>query len=226
MVYFFISPPFPLENNVNEHPCFFCDRSQFEERIIYENDKFYIIATLGQITDGGHVLLILKRHVSCIGAMEAFEVQETSWWINKICWAITSEYKAHTILFEHGIRGQAVQHTHLHFLPNPDTTRLCLTNKIREDFPGLKVQACQLLYNLRDRHSINKTPYILWKDVFLCWQIYWNPPVPPAYLRLITAEMLGVPERGDWRKIDPDLDKKLWSETVMRLRPHFYQTPK
>ena len=31
--------------------CVFCDRSKFEERLIHETENFYVIATLGQITD-------------------------------------------------------------------------------------------------------------------------------------------------------------------------------
>jgi len=43
--------------------CPFCDKKQFEERLIAEVDGFYLIATLGQITDGGYVLLVPKEHV-------------------------------------------------------------------------------------------------------------------------------------------------------------------
>ena len=40
--------------------CVFCDRTKFEECIIAENKDWYLIATLGQITDGGYVLIFNK----------------------------------------------------------------------------------------------------------------------------------------------------------------------
>jgi hypothetical protein len=66
-----------------------------------------------------------------------------------------------------------------------------------------------------------KEPYLLWStpddELWACW----NPPAPPQYLRTITAELLGVPERGNWRNMDPELDKQLYTETTLRLRPYF-----
>ena len=35
--------------------CPFCDRTKVAERIVWEDDSFYIIATLGQISNGGYV---------------------------------------------------------------------------------------------------------------------------------------------------------------------------
>ena len=54
--------------------CIFCDRTQIEERIIAEDRDWYLIASLGQITDGGYTLVIPKRHVSCVGAMNELEI--------------------------------------------------------------------------------------------------------------------------------------------------------
>ena len=51
--------------------------------------------------------------------------------------------------------------------------------------------------------------------------VCWNPPAPPQYLRLIVAELLGHPERGNWRNMDPELDKQLGQETVDRLKLYF-----
>ena len=43
-----------------DNNCVFCDRSKLEERLIAENKDWYLIATLGQITDGGYVLIFNK----------------------------------------------------------------------------------------------------------------------------------------------------------------------
>ena len=53
-----------------ENPsCVFCDKKNFTERVVYENESAYVIASLGQITDGGYLLLVPKIHASCMGAM-------------------------------------------------------------------------------------------------------------------------------------------------------------
>jgi len=49
--------------------CVFCDRAQFEDRLVGETKDFFVIATLGQITDGGYVLLVPKEHIACMGAL-------------------------------------------------------------------------------------------------------------------------------------------------------------
>ncbi len=200
-----------------ERPCVFCDRTKFEKRIIHETERYYFIATLGQITDGGYVLLIPKRHVLCVGAMETSEIQEIIAEASLIERRISQEYHCSLIVFEHGIVGQTIQHAHIHFVPAP----LRLTEKIRADFPGKEMDIVPNLTWLRSMYSERQEPYLFLSDSSYGLTICWNPPAPPAYLRIIIAEMLDCPERGDWRKMDPELDKLLWSETVERLKRYF-----
>ena len=49
--------------------CVFCDRAQFEDRLVGETKDFFVIATLGQIIDGGYVLLVQKEHIASMGAL-------------------------------------------------------------------------------------------------------------------------------------------------------------
>ncbi len=70
-------------------------------------------------------------------------------------------------------------------------------------------------------YSKLQKPYLLWNDFGLIFEIIWDPPAPLQYLRIVVADALGRPERANWRNMDPELDKKLWSETVKRLKPYF-----
>lgn len=202
---------------VSEKPCVFCDRTKIEKQIIHETERYYLIATLGQITDGGYVLLIPKRHVSCIGAMEEWEIREIIAETSRINFCISQEYHCYPVMFEHGIIGQTIQHAHIHFVPAP----LRLTERIRTDFPGKEMDIVPSLDWLRSMYLERQEPYLFWKDSRRELAICWNPPAPPAYLRIIIAEMLDCPERGDWRKMEPKLDKLLWSETISRLKKYF-----
>ena len=115
-----------------EPDCVFCDRTKFEERIAGDDGKFWKITTLGQISDGGYMLEVPKRHVSCIGAMEEQEINLLAMAENKMRFVLSQEYKTrHVAFFEHGIVGQTVKHAHLHFIPE----KLSITGRIKKDFP-------------------------------------------------------------------------------------------
>lgn len=201
--------------------CVFCDRSKFEERLCGETKDFWIIATLGQITDGGYVLLVPKRHVECVGAMEKEEANLLEKLMTKAKSALLKEYRTEGILFEHGIVGQTIKHAHIHMVPAQCT----ITGRIYRDFPrnDLHFLSDSAFINLfLKMYALRQEPYLLWQDaISSIYKICWNPPAPPQYLRIVVAETLGRPERANWREMDPELDKKLWSETVRRLKPYF-----
>src|SRR3989338_247834 len=213
---------------MTEPNCSFCDIRQFEERLIAEVDGFYVIATLGQITDGGYVLLFPVEHTPCMGALPNEKAEVSDRLIAKIAFAIVAEYRTKLpfgslmpiTLFEHGIVGQTVKHAHLHFIP----TVLDLTPRIRVDFPDSVVKELQWAGQLEVSYRNNPRPYLYWvtgKAEDVAERVCWNTPAPLQYLRVIVAEALGRPERANWRTMDPELDKRLWSETVRLLRPYF-----
>lgn len=200
-----------------QNDCVFCDKSKFEERLIGETKNSWIIATLGQITDGGYVLLVPKRHVECIGAMEKAEIKFLSEVVRKIYLVLAAEYKcARPIIFEHGIIGQTIKHAHIHFAPETCNIK----KRVCKDFPQSEIVMIESWDALRALYSKIKEPYLFWLDNDKP-RACWDPPAPPQYLRLVVAEALGRPERGNWRNMNPELDKKLWSETVKRLKPYF-----
>ncbi len=202
-----------MDNN-----CVFCDRTKFEERIITETKDWYLIATLGQITDGGYTLIIPKRHVSCVGAMKEREIVEIDNKLRAVSDYIEIEYGVKPILFEHGIVGRTIQHAHLHLLP----AKIHMCGRIYRDFPNAQICFLDTLKILRCNYDINGgKPYLLWSTPEGLLKAVIDPLAPPQYLRLIAAELTGHPERGNWRNMDPELDKRLWQETVSRLKPYF-----
>jgi len=204
-----------MENN-----CVFCDRIKFEARLVGEKKNFWIVATLGQISNGGYLLLIPKRHVSCFGAMEESEISEVEIIQDEICEAIFEEYECIPgIIFEHGIIGQTIKHAHLHFIPE-----FCgITERIRTDFPENEIMGIESLIELKNLYAKRQEPYLLWRDYDMIggYAVCWNPKARPEYLRILVAEAVGRPERGSWRNMDPELDKQLWAETVIRLKKYF-----
>lgn len=197
--------------------CVFCDRSQFEERLCGETKEFWIIATLGQITDGGYVLLVPKRHVECVGAMAEPEADRLGSLVDVTRGILYKEYRKVSVVFEHGIVGQTFKHAHIHVFPE----NVFLSDRIFRDFPNSGTSAITDLHTISVLYSKINKPYLLLKQFGHLWNVTWDPLAPLQYLRTISAEALGRPERANWRNMDPELDKKLWSETVKRLKPYF-----
>ena len=216
--------------------CVFCDKSQFEERLCGETKDFWIIATLGQITDGGYLLLVPKRHVDCVGAMRINEIRNLILLMNNTARTQRDLYRNLNIewdkcaldqctIFEHGVVGQTIKHAHIHIMPQRPHS-LHIEQRIKKDFPQCKIEYLPL-EKLIKLYRLRKTPYLYWQEP--AWddfpsggfKVCWNPPAPLQYMRIVIADALGRPERANWRNMDPELDKKLWSETVKRLKPYF-----
>lgn len=207
-----------MDNN-----CVFCDRTKVSDRLISENGDWYVAATLGQIV-GGYVLVIPKEHISCMGALTSHQTKSMLKTTKKVCRALSLEYQRNSFatpspvtMFEHGIVGQTIKHAHLHLLP----TVIDLTQKIRTDFPEAEFEELQYAAHLQELYGKRPEPYLFWTIPGGKSMVCWNPPAPPQYLRLIMAKLLGYPERGNWRNMDPELDKQLGQETVVRLKPYF-----
>lgn len=203
--------------------CLFCDVEKHRERIITETKDFYVMPTVGQITDGGYVLVIPKKHIRCLGDLGTSEYLTVAEIASKMAISIMVIYRSFVTMFEHGIVGQSVPHAHLHILP----AELDITSKIKSDFPNLKFETAPHLgrYDLPMAYSYHSKPYLLWQQEPTQFNICWDPPTPKQYLRKVAAEMLGRPERADWRNVDPKLDKQLMDDTVKRLKPYFPKSP-
>ena len=201
--------------------CAFCDRTVFEERIIAEDRDFYVIATLGQITDGGYVLIFPKRHVRCMSALSFEEMVKFAHLFLDVRNIIALEYDLFLAVFEHGIAGQTILHAHIHLAP----TEVDLTEQVKNDFPDALHESFDIVADGIPRRPANDLqPYLLWSspEEYCPTHVWWDPQdVPVQYFRIALAEKLGRPERANWREMDPELDKRLWSDTVVRLKPYF-----
>lgn len=197
--------------------CVFCYPEKIKSRTIASLDGVNIVATLGQITEGGYVLLIPTDHVPCIGAMDKDQIKIIDQVTSQIVKCLKQKYQNTVTIFEHGIVGQTIKHAHLHFFP----ADIDLTNRIQSDFPESEKQIIEDLANLQLLYQTRQEPYLLWSTPSGQFSVCWNPSAQPQYLRIISAEMLNVPERADWKKMDPRLDSTLIDETIKILTSCF-----
>lgn len=199
--------------------CPFCDRRIFEEQLIVETTGFYAKASLGQIVEG-YTVIFPKRHVACLGDLTIPEIIELTLLKKKLTEAIVAVYQQRPILFEHGIKGQTVAHAHAHLLPLPATVYLpSFFNRVRIDFPDYSRIAS--LVDLREFHR-REGPYLFHESSLgsmLCFRTSEHS-VRSGYLREVFAEVVGHPERADWRSVDPEVDAQIWRCTRDKIKDY------
>lgn len=213
--------------------CAFCDRSEFEDRIIYESPFFFVVATLGQfVPGGGYSLVIPKWHVRCVGEMELDEVQAIERLAFRVAdatsinWHQDDGQMQRVTLFEHGIAGQTVPHAHIHIVPRG----IEMGEHVWSDYPDAQYS---LVYGFSRLPGLYKasgsSPYLLylnghgskpWTAVFM-----HGAEVPAQYLRSVAAEIItGDDERGNWRTFSeqyPEEEREGIKLTLQRLGKHF-----
>ncbi len=173
--------------------CVFCNPSKLRSRTVSIFPGVRVVATLGQITEGGYLLLIPTTHSPCLGSLDREKIISFDRIIQKSIELLRLEYPGPITLFEHGIVGQTIKHAHLHLLP----ANLDLTGKIASDFPDSKIHIVENLAHLQSLYQIRQEPYLLWSTFNNKYLVCWNPPAPDQYLRTISAELLRVPERAN-----------------------------
>lgn len=195
--------------------CVFCDYTKHATRIVYETTNFYAVPTIGQISDGGYMLVIPKYHYACLGSMEDDKFGELEDVVSKLKTAITTTF-GKPILFEHGILGQSITHAHLHLVPFATD----IFPIVQKDFPVYKQITC--MHDLRELHRTNGG-YLFYQNPADEMFGFLPDAVIPQYFRIVVAEASGRQPRGDWRawrsnKDNAKLDDKLIEETVKKLR--------
>lgn len=192
--------------------CTFCDRRAFEDRLIFESANFLVFPTKGQIRSG-YTLITPKRHTICFGEFSEQEMEEVAAVKGRVRRATEAAYGRAPIFFEHGVVGQSVKHAHMHAVP----ARADLFRRIFADFPDYqRITSLSALQETFQREG----PYLYYEnaggEMFLFHIFKW-----PQYLRIVLAEEEGLPERGDWKKMDQLLDNELMLETQIKLTPYF-----
>ena len=197
--------------------CTFCEFPKIQKRTIATIEGFHITISLGQITNGGYLLIIPIDHITCLGTLTKAQANHLDQLKDQLIPQLEDEYKQLVTFFEHGIVGQTIKHAHLHIFP----AKINLKVQIQKDFPDSKIEAIESFSVFRKKYRAFRVPYLLWStpsgEILVCW----DPPAKPEYLRLLTANLLGVPERGSWKNMDPALDQKLTDETMEKLGPIF-----
>ncbi len=203
--------------------CAFCDTSERKSRLVTETENFYVMPSIGQISDGGYVMVIPKMHEKCFGELTRPMFNEFVRLKTRVEDAVRDAY-GQTIGFEHGIIGQTVYHAHWHIIPfNGDSPfrRLLEENNSARFMDSIRVESDNVALEQIKEGYMKWGQYMIWQDADKSTLLIEPGDVPKMYLRLVAADSVGRPERGNWREwrsANEALDDSLMAETVVTLR--------
>lgn len=206
------------KQNILEN-CSHCSpNSQAFKYLLLETENFRVVCDIHPICEG-HILIIPKEHLSCIGEYSEELFKEFLSLYNKFSEFLLSEY--HSVsTFEHGKYGQTVFHSHVHLLPfKGDPVEIIPEGKDKffelNDLSKLKElfkkQGGYLFFSIEDSQ----------------WTVDLNIAAP-RFFRDRFATALGRPERGNWKEMRQNKDvmeMAVKDDLNTKLRWNKYKTP-
>lgn len=187
------------EQNIKTN-CPHCDTKshvfEFPLEKITKPNNFYILCDPNPIVEG-HTLVIPKAHLSCIGEY-GDELMSELYNIDTTMRDFLAKSYGSVAVFEHGIFGQTVFHSHIHYLPFtgsptdivPEGTDNLTRLSGLEDLKALYKKDGGYLYM-----SIGSDMYAV------------NPNLQaPRFFRDRFAKALGRPDLGNWKAMRENED--------------------
>lgn len=167
---------------------------------------FWVVCDVHPLIEG-HILIIPKKHISCIGEYPEDLLKKFIKLYSK-CWQFIKSGYGEVASFEHGIIGQTVFHSHVHLFPyKGDETTI---------FPEGKEK-------LKRINNISQLREIFLKDgrylFFSIQNRLWLIDVSigaPRFFRDRFAKALRSPERGDWKKMHKN--RKTMAEVSQEIK--------
>jgi ATP adenylyltransferase len=174
------------------------------DRVIWENDRFIVIPTVGCFVEG-YVMIMPKRHTFSMAQLEKDELKELSRLSTQLYYKLKHKY-GEIMIAEHGavscdIRGaQCCDHAHLHFIPTVTRERLELAAQQYSDVTQYCGNTPEFVGSLSDLQKYNSDAYIL----FALAPGYYNVWRSSAgferqFCRRAAALANGMPDLWNWR---------------------------
>jgi len=184
------------EENLRNN-CPHCDSDSFASKYpLEESNNFRVVCDVHPLIEG-HILIIPKKHLSCIGKYSESDYLEFLSLFTKYSDFIKKTYGS-VSTFEHGKIGQTVFHSHVHLLPfNGSPTQI-----IPEGLNSLV--SFSNLSHLKDAY-LKEGKYLYFSIADQKWTVNTDLG-SPGFFRDRFAKALKVPERGNWKDMDRNID--------------------
>ena len=179
-----------LSEQAIREKCPHCDTaSQAFRHKLDETQYFHIVADVHPLTEG-HLLIIPKQHIACIGEYSNSLFEEFQEIYQRVAKFVEKEYGS-VSSFEHGKAGQTVFHSHVHLLPFHGRA----TDIIPEG-----MESVEEIAGISDLKSIYEKngQYLFFSIGNNAWSVDASL-AQPGFFRHRFARALGQSERGDWK---------------------------
>lgn len=162
--------------------------SQAFTYMLEETDNFYIVCDAHPLIEG-HILIIPKQHISCVGEYPEALFRKFLKLNEKVSQFLIQKYGSLSS-FEHGIFGQTVFHSHIHYLPfDGKPTDIAPENKL------------SIIPDLSELRNLLKKDggYLFFSLGNNLMSVDVNIATPRFFRDRFKA--LGNPERGNWKEM-------------------------
>lgn len=206
---------------MSEYVCDFCDkfsvnydvrkRHPIFDYVIWEDDYFVVVPTLGCIVPG-YVLIIPKSHHLGMATLPRHQIERLTELKEHIKKILAANFTT-PIFFEHGPicnlqnrAGSCLDHAHLHCVP------------VDLDFTHLlkRRHSLSLLENYEDivsQYRINQS-YIYYENPSGKKYVFSDVNIPSQYLRRLIAEHIDLPMQWDWALSSFEDNAKMTVDTL------------
>lgn len=190
-----------------------CDKNSFPfKNLLKETKNFRVVCDVHPLIEG-HILIIPKRHLSCVGEYPEKIYQEFITLYKDISDFIKKEYGS-VATFEHGKIGQTIFHSHIHLLPYSKSSETIIPEgkKLIKSIKNL-----DSLKNFFERDG----KYLFFSIGKNLWLVDTKLGVP-GFFRDRFATALGNHVRGNWKTMrkDKDIMKKA-KEEIKKLEKKY-----
>jgi len=175
---------------------------------LFDDEYFWIVCDVHPLIEG-HILIIPKDHVSCMGSLPKASFIRFKELYEKVLVFLNKTY-GQTGVFEHGITGQTVFHAHTHFLP---------FNKSINDIVPEK----ELIHTISTLDEIktefNKNHQYLFVAINNNKLLVDTKIGYPRFFRDRFAKALDAEERGNWKKTRNNVElMKIFETDIQKLK--------
>ena len=172
--------------------CEHCDAGVALEHVLKETANFRIVCDAHPLMEG-HLLIIPKDHIACMGELPPPLFQEFIA-LHGQCAEFLRAHYGNMSAFEHGKIGQTVLHAHTHLLPITIDASVIVPEGTDCLSPIASIEELPLIFKHDGQYLFLQIEDQLWTvDTALG---------EPRFFRDRFASALGVPERGDWKAMD------------------------
>lgn len=180
-----------------EPGCAHCELDSFAYRaLLHRSENFSLVCDAHCLVEG-HLLIIPKEHISCIGDFDSTLFKEFHELYKKASSFLSQEYGS-VNSFEHGVVGQTVFHSHVHLLPGKFQP-IDIVPEGSEYLSEIRgIEDIKKEFEAKEKYlffSLGNTLYLV--DIKLG---------APRFFRDRFAHAVGRPERGNWKSMAQDAE--------------------